>query len=52
MAGNFEYASSPSDIYGTINGPSANNLIGDGNDETGMANGSNGNLVGPTERPH
>jgi hypothetical protein len=36
----------PNDIIGTLSTISANNLIGEGNGETGITNGSNGNLVG------
>src|SRR5579884_1015985 len=50
VANNFigAFQNIPSDMYGVVASTSANNLIGDGNGETGITNGSNGNLVGQT----
>jgi hypothetical protein len=44
-------ASSGSDIEGAVSAGSANNLIGDGTDTTGITNGANGNLIGTAGSP-
>ncbi len=49
IAGNFKGASpstAPGDIAGTIDSKSAYNLIGDGDLQKGITNGSQGNLIG------
>jgi hypothetical protein len=43
---NSVFNTEPSDINGTVSNVSANNLIGDGDGASGIANGINGNLVG------
>jgi hypothetical protein len=46
VAGNTGPGSSPSDVGGSVNGSSSNNLIGAGG-SGGISNGSNGNIVLP-----